>query len=123
MAKGHTYFWGKPGRRDAERGKFAALMREVEAIRRRHGMSKTALAQELRTSKDVICALDQRKIGRPPRESGEDSGVLQIDQTHAKLGVGLVQACEGSLHNGKVSPWRAAHATHWRRLGGIFRCD
>jgi hypothetical protein len=47
MAEGHTYFWRKPGRRDEERKKFSALMRKVEAVRLRYGMSRTALAAEL----------------------------------------------------------------------------
>jgi hypothetical protein len=54
MAKGHTYFWRKPGRRDGERGKFAALMRKVEAVRLRSGMSKTALAAELETTTGAL---------------------------------------------------------------------
>ncbi len=32
MAKGHTYFWRRPGRRDEERKRFAAMIRKVEAI-------------------------------------------------------------------------------------------
>ena len=47
MVKGHTYLWRKPGRRDEERKKFAALMRKVEAVRLRDGMTKTELAAEL----------------------------------------------------------------------------
>jgi hypothetical protein len=47
MAKGHTYFWRKPERRDEERKKFSALMRKVEATRLRYGISKTELAAEL----------------------------------------------------------------------------
>jgi len=38
VAKGHTYFWPKPGRRDEERKKFSALMRKVEATRLRYGI-------------------------------------------------------------------------------------
>jgi hypothetical protein len=33
MAKGLSYLWRKPGRRDEERKKFAALMRRLEAVR------------------------------------------------------------------------------------------
>jgi len=54
MAKGHTYFWRKPGRRDEERKNFAALMRKVEALRLRLGISKTALAGELETTTDAL---------------------------------------------------------------------
>jgi DNA-binding transcriptional regulator YiaG len=56
MAKGHIYFWRKPGRRDEERKKFAALMRKIEALRLRLGISKTALAAELETTTDVLRA-------------------------------------------------------------------
>ena len=54
MAKGHTYFWRKPGRRDEERKKFAALMRKVEAVRVREGMTKTELADKLGANVDVF---------------------------------------------------------------------
>lgn len=65
MAKGHTYFWRKPGRRDEERGKFAALMRKVEAIRLRDGMSKTAFAAELGANVAGVRAwMTGRTIGR-----------------------------------------------------------
>jgi hypothetical protein len=65
MAKGHTYFWRKPGKRDEERGKFAALMRQVEAIRLRDGMSKTALASELETTTGALRNwMTGRAIGR-----------------------------------------------------------
>ena len=65
MAKGHTYFWRKPGRRDEERKKFAALMREVEAIRLRYGISKTELAAELGTTADALRAwMTGRTVGR-----------------------------------------------------------
>ena len=54
MAKGHTYFWRKPGRRDEERKNFAALTRKVEALQLRQGISKTALAAELETTTDAL---------------------------------------------------------------------
>lgn len=65
MAKGHTYFWRKPGRRDAERKKFAALMREVEGVRLRYGMTKTELAAELGANVDGVRAwMTGRMVGR-----------------------------------------------------------
>ena len=65
MAKGHTYFWRKPGRRDEERKRFAALMRKVEAVRIRKGMSKTELAAELGANVDGVRAwMTGRTIGR-----------------------------------------------------------
>ena len=65
MAKGHTYFWRKPGRRDEERKKFSALMRKVEAIRLRDGVTKTVLAAELGTTLDSVCAWSTgRTVGR-----------------------------------------------------------
>jgi hypothetical protein len=65
MAKGHTYFWRKPGRRDEERKRFAALIGKVEAIRLRDGMSKAALAAELSTTPDALRAwMTGRTVGR-----------------------------------------------------------
>ena len=65
MAKGHTYFWRKPGRRDEERKKFAALMRKVEAVRVREGMTKTELADKLAANADGVRAwMTGRTIGR-----------------------------------------------------------
>jgi ribosome-binding protein aMBF1 (putative translation factor) len=65
MAKGHTYFWRKPGRRDEERKKFSALMRKVEAVRLRYGISKTELAAELETTADALRAwMTGRTVGR-----------------------------------------------------------
>jgi hypothetical protein len=65
MAKGHTYFWRKPGRRDGERKKFAALMRKVEVVRSRYGVSKSALATELETTTDSLRAwMTGRTVGR-----------------------------------------------------------
>jgi ribosome-binding protein aMBF1 (putative translation factor) len=65
MAKGHSYLWRKPGRRDAERKQFAALMRKVEALWLRLGMSKTELAAQLETTTDALRAWTTgRTIGR-----------------------------------------------------------
>jgi len=65
MAKGHTYFWRKLGRRDEERKNFVALMRKVEALRLRLGMSKTTLAGELETTTDALRNwMTGRAIGR-----------------------------------------------------------
>ena len=65
MAKGHTYLWRKPGRRDAERKKFAALMRKVEAVRLRYGMTKRELAAELGANVDGVRAwMTGRTTGR-----------------------------------------------------------
>jgi hypothetical protein len=64
MAKGHTYFWRKPGRRDEERKRFSALMRKVEAVRLRFGMSKTALAAELETTDALRAWMTGRTVGR-----------------------------------------------------------
>jgi ribosome-binding protein aMBF1 (putative translation factor) len=65
MAKGHTYFWRKPGRRDEERKKFSALMRKVEAVRLRYGISKTELAAELETTTGALRNwMTGRAIGR-----------------------------------------------------------
>jgi ribosome-binding protein aMBF1 (putative translation factor) len=61
MAKGHSYLWRKPGRRDAERKQFAALMRRLEAVRIRKGMSKTELAAELGANADGVRALKATK--------------------------------------------------------------
>ena len=47
MAKGHSYLWRKPGRRDEERKRFADLMRKVDAVRLRYGMTKMELPAEL----------------------------------------------------------------------------
>jgi ribosome-binding protein aMBF1 (putative translation factor) len=54
MAKGHTYFWRRPGRRDEERKQFAVLMRKVEGIRVREGLSKSALAAEIGTNENAL---------------------------------------------------------------------
>jgi hypothetical protein len=54
MAKGHSYLWRAPGRRDEERRRFAALMRRVEKIRVREGLTKRALAAEIGASEDGL---------------------------------------------------------------------
>ena len=65
MANGHTYFRRKPGRRDEERKTFADLMRKVEAIRLRDGMSKAALAAELGANVHGVRArMTGRTVGR-----------------------------------------------------------
>jgi transcriptional regulator with XRE-family HTH domain len=52
MVKWHSYSWR--ARRDQERKDFAALLRRVEKIRLRHGMTKKAVAAEIGTAKDVL---------------------------------------------------------------------
>jgi ribosome-binding protein aMBF1 (putative translation factor) len=65
MAKAHSFLWRKPGRRDEERKRFAALMRRVEAVRLRYGMTKTELAAELGANVDGVRAwMSGRTIGR-----------------------------------------------------------
>jgi DNA-binding transcriptional regulator YiaG len=65
MATGHSLLWRAPGRRDQERKRFAALMRRVEARRRKLGLSKAELAAELGTTKDALRAwMTGRTIGR-----------------------------------------------------------
>jgi ribosome-binding protein aMBF1 (putative translation factor) len=65
MANRHSLRWRKPGRRDEERKRFAALMRRVEAFRLRSGMSKTALAAELETTLGALRKwLSGQTIGR-----------------------------------------------------------
>ena len=61
MAKGHTYFWRKPGRRDEEREQFAALMRKVEAVRIRYGMTRTELGANVH---GVRAWMTGRTVGR-----------------------------------------------------------
>jgi hypothetical protein len=39
MANRHSLMWRAPGRRDEERTRFASLMRKVEAIRVREGLT------------------------------------------------------------------------------------
>jgi ribosome-binding protein aMBF1 (putative translation factor) len=66
MAKGHSYLWRKPGRRDEERRRFAALMRKIEKIRLREGLTKRALAAEIGASEDGLHSwISGRSIGRP----------------------------------------------------------
>jgi ribosome-binding protein aMBF1 (putative translation factor) len=58
-------YWRRPGRRDEERRKFAALMRKVEAIRLRQGMTKKAVAAEIGTVEDVLRSwLSGESVGR-----------------------------------------------------------
>jgi DNA-binding transcriptional regulator YiaG len=65
MAKGHSYLWRKPGRRNEERKRFRGLMKRVESRRLKLGMSKTELAHELNTTTDALRAwLTGRTIGR-----------------------------------------------------------
>jgi hypothetical protein len=65
MAKGHSYFWRRPGRRDEERKRFAALIRKIEAVRLRYGMTKMELAAELGADVDGVRAwMTGRTIGR-----------------------------------------------------------
>jgi ribosome-binding protein aMBF1 (putative translation factor) len=65
MAKGHSYLWRRPGRRDEERKQFAALMLRVEAVRIRRGMSKTELAAELGGNVDGVRGwMTGRTVGR-----------------------------------------------------------
>jgi DNA-binding transcriptional regulator YiaG len=65
MAKGHSYLWRRPGRRDEERKQFAALMREVEARRLKFGLSKTEPAAKLESTTDALRAwMTGRTIGR-----------------------------------------------------------
>jgi ribosome-binding protein aMBF1 (putative translation factor) len=65
MAKGHSYLWRRPGRRDEERKQFAALMPRVEAVRIRRGMSKTELAAELGGNVDGVRGwMTGRTVGR-----------------------------------------------------------
>ena len=65
MAKGHSYLWRQPGRRDEERKRFSDLMRKVEAVRIRYGMTKTELAAELGANVHGVRAwMTGRTIGR-----------------------------------------------------------
>jgi hypothetical protein len=65
MAKGHSFLWRKPGRRDEERKRFAALMRKVEAVRTRCGMTKTELAAGRGANVDGVRAwMTARTVGR-----------------------------------------------------------
>jgi hypothetical protein len=67
MAKGHTYFWRRPGRPDEEQKQFAALMRKVEAVRIRCGTTKTELAAGLGANVDGGPSLDD---GTHDRQKG-----------------------------------------------------
>jgi hypothetical protein len=50
----HNMLWRKPGRRNEERRKFRQLMKKVEAIRIRDGLSKAELAAALGANVDVF---------------------------------------------------------------------
>lgn len=54
MANRHSLMWRAPGRRNKERERFERLMRKVEKLRLRYGMSKTELASELGTTTDAL---------------------------------------------------------------------
>ena len=56
MANRHSLMWRAPGRRSAEREKFRRLMKKVEAVRVREGMTKTELAAELQTTTEALRA-------------------------------------------------------------------
>lgn len=65
MAKGHTYLWQKPGRRDEERDQFSRLIAKVERIRVRDGLTQRAVAKEIGTTKDAVYNwISGRAIGR-----------------------------------------------------------
>jgi DNA-binding transcriptional regulator YiaG len=65
MADRPSMRWRRPGRRDEERKQFAALMRKVEAVRIRYGMTKTELAAKLGANVDGVRAwMTGRTIGR-----------------------------------------------------------
>jgi ribosome-binding protein aMBF1 (putative translation factor) len=65
MANRHSLMWRAPGRRSAEREKFRRLMKKVEAVRLRYGMSKTQLAAELGANVDGVRAwMTGRTVGR-----------------------------------------------------------
>jgi ribosome-binding protein aMBF1 (putative translation factor) len=58
-------YWRRPGRRDVERARFNRLMRRLERVRIREGMTKRELARRLKTHKDVIRSwLSGEVIGR-----------------------------------------------------------
>ena len=50
----HSLLRRQPGRRNKERERFAALMRKVEKIRLREGLTKRALAAEIGTNEDAL---------------------------------------------------------------------
>jgi hypothetical protein len=61
----HSLLWRAPGGRTLERERFHRLMRKVEAIRLRYGMSKMALAAELETTPDALRSwMSGRTVGR-----------------------------------------------------------
>ena len=65
MANAHSTLWRRPGRRDAERKSFARLMRKVEKVRLRDGLTLRVLAAEIGTTRDVVGEwLAGKSIGR-----------------------------------------------------------
>ena len=46
MANRNSLMWRAPGRRSAEREKFRRLIKKVEAVRVREGMTKTKLSAD-----------------------------------------------------------------------------
>ena len=60
-----SLYWRRPGRRDEERARFNRLVRKLEHLRMREGMTKRELARQLSTSKEVIHGwLSGEVIGR-----------------------------------------------------------
>lgn len=87
MANRHSLMWRKPGRRDQERKRFAALMRKVEALRLRLGMNKTELAAELETTTDAQRAwMTGRTIGRKETVDKIKAFLKSRDATRRALG-------------------------------------
>jgi hypothetical protein len=65
MANRHSLRWRAPGRRDAERERFRRLMKKVEAVRLREGMTKTKLVAELGTTLGALRHwMSGRTVGR-----------------------------------------------------------
>jgi hypothetical protein len=70
MPKGHTYLRRKPGRRDAERKKFAALMRKVEAVRLALRHDQEGAGRRTRRERRRSSRMDDRKNNRPEGDRG-----------------------------------------------------
>jgi hypothetical protein len=83
MAKGHTCFWRRPGRRNEERKRFGALMRKVEAVRICYGMTKVELATEPGANAGCLRAwmTGARMDGKRPSSTLNDS--LREEETKA----------------------------------------
>jgi DNA-binding transcriptional regulator YiaG len=65
MANRHSLMWRAPGRRSAEQEKFRRLIKKVEAVRVREGMTKTKLAAALGTTPNALRNwMAGRTIGR-----------------------------------------------------------